>query len=74
MRVAKIEEQHKELQRKNAALVLENGQLRDKLAEAHDVEMPIANDVYQVVSGQSSPRRIFRGLLKVSAGAESDPG
>ncbi len=45
-----------------------------KLAETYGLEMPIANDVYQVVSGQSSPRRIFRGLLKVSAGAESDPG
>jgi len=45
-----------------------------KLAELHGVAMPIAQDVYRVVSSESSAKRIFRGLLKVSAGAESEPG
>ena len=44
------------------------------LAEKYDVEMPIATEVYQVVSGEASARHAFRGLLRVSAGAESDPG
>ncbi len=44
------------------------------LAEKYNVEMPIARDVYQVVSGQSSALRAFRGLLRVTAGAESEPG
>jgi glycerol-3-phosphate dehydrogenase (NAD(P)+) len=44
------------------------------LAERHGVEMPIASEVYQVVSGDASARHAFRGLLRVSAGAESEPG
>jgi glycerol-3-phosphate dehydrogenase (NAD(P)+) len=44
------------------------------LAEQHGVEMPIALDVCRVLSGATSAQRIFRGLLRVSAGAESEPG
>lgn len=44
------------------------------LAEKYGVEMPIANDVYRVVTGESSALRAFRGLLRVTAGAESEPG
>ena len=44
------------------------------LAEQYGVEMPIASDVYRVVSGDSDARRAFRGLLRVHAGAESEPG
>ncbi len=44
------------------------------LAEKHGVAMPIASDVYDVISGRATPQRIFRGLLKANAGAESDPG
>ncbi len=44
------------------------------LAEKYGVEMPIAAEVYDVVQGKCSPKRAFRGLLKSSAGAESDPG
>lgn len=44
------------------------------LAKKYDVEMPIASDVSRVVAGDSSARRAFRGLLRVSARAESDPG
>ena len=44
------------------------------LAEEYHVEMPIANDVFRVVSGDSTASRTFRGLLRVEAGAESEPG
>jgi len=44
------------------------------LAESHGVEMPIASDVYRVLSGQTNARGVYRGLLRVSAGAESEPG
>ncbi len=44
------------------------------LAEAHGVEMPIARDVYRVVTGETNARGVYRGLLRVSAGAESEPG
>ena len=44
------------------------------LAEKHDVDMPIAREVYQVVQDKSTARDAFRGLLKTVAGAESDPG
>jgi len=44
------------------------------LAEKYGVEMPIARDVYRVLSGDASASRAFRGLLRVEAGAESEPG
>jgi glycerol-3-phosphate dehydrogenase (NAD(P)+) len=44
------------------------------LAEKYDVEMPIASDVSRVVAGEADARRAFRGLLRVTAGAESEPG
>jgi len=44
------------------------------LAQQYKVEMPIAEDVYKVISGNSSALRAFRGLLRVDAGAESEPG
>ncbi|MFK8049973.1 MAG: NAD(P)H-dependent glycerol-3-phosphate dehydrogenase [Halioglobus sp.] len=44
------------------------------LAKEYKVEMPIAEDVSRVVAGDSNARRAFRGLLRVSAGAESEPG
>ena len=44
------------------------------LAERYQVEMPIASDVTRVVAGESTAKRAFRGLLKVTAGAESEPG
>ena len=45
-----------------------------ELAKAHEISMPIAEDVYKVVIGESTATRAFRGLLRVSAGAESEPG
>ncbi len=44
------------------------------LAEQYGVEMPIARDVYRVLSGDASASRAFRGLLRVEARAESEPG
>lgn len=44
------------------------------LAEQYGVEMPIARDVYRVLTGDASASRAFRGLLRVEAGAESEPG
>jgi glycerol-3-phosphate dehydrogenase (NAD(P)+) len=44
------------------------------LAEEYGVEMPIASDVYRVITGASTARRIFKGLLRVDAGAEHEPG
>lgn len=44
------------------------------LAEKYGVEMPIASDVYRVLSGDATASRAFRGLLRVNAGAECEPG
>jgi len=44
------------------------------LAEEYGVEMPIARDVTRVLSGDATASRAFRGLLRVEAGAESEPG
>lgn len=44
------------------------------LAEKYGVEMPIARDVYRVLCGDDTASRAFRGLLRVGAGAESEPG
>ncbi|WP_193940637.1 NAD(P)H-dependent glycerol-3-phosphate dehydrogenase [Parahaliea mediterranea] len=44
------------------------------LAQEYGVEMPIAQDVYRVVSGDSTALRAYRGLLRVDPGAEHEPG
>ena len=44
------------------------------LSDKYGIEMPIAAEVYEVVQGRRDPRHAFRGLLRKSAGAESDPG
>ena len=44
------------------------------LADEHGVEMPIAREVYETVQNRSDARKAFRGLLRTTAGAESDPG
>jgi len=45
-----------------------------ELAQEHKISLPISEDVYRVITGQSSARGVYRGLLRVAAGAESDPG
>ncbi len=44
------------------------------LANEYGVEMPIASDVSRVLAGDATASRAFRGLLRVEAGAESEPG
>ena len=44
------------------------------LAEQFDVEVPMVADVHRVLCGESSASRAFRSLLRVEAGAESEPG
>jgi glycerol-3-phosphate dehydrogenase (NAD(P)+) len=44
------------------------------LSEHYGVEMPIAHDVSRVLLGDATASRAFRGLLRVEAGAESEPG
>lgn len=44
------------------------------LAKKYGVAMPIAQDVYKVTKGNQSAQRAFRGLVKQSAGAESEAG
>ena len=44
------------------------------LAEKHNVDMPIAADVFKVVSGEATAIKAFRGLIRHMAGAESEPG
>ena len=52
---------------KSAPVVLE-------LAAQNNIQMPIVEDVFKVITGESSPSRIFKGLLRVTAGAEPEPG
>jgi len=44
------------------------------LSDKYGVEMPIARDVYRVLQKGGTARQAFRGLLRVQAGAESEPG
>lgn len=44
------------------------------LAEHYGIEMPIAQDVYKVISGATNATGAYRGLLRVSVGSESEPG
>jgi glycerol-3-phosphate dehydrogenase (NAD(P)+) len=45
-----------------------------ELAREQGVSMPIAEDVFKVVTGKSTAQRAFRGLLRAIVGAESEPG
>ena len=44
------------------------------LANEYGVDMPIAQEVFQVVQDKSTAGQAFRGLIRTAAGAESDPG
>ncbi len=44
------------------------------LAHENGIEMPVAQEVLDVVEGRSTPIRAFRGLLRKTAGSEADPG
>lgn len=45
-----------------------------KLATKHNIEMPIAYDVSEVIAGRRTSAQAFTGLLRQKAGAESEPG
>lgn len=44
------------------------------LAARHNIEMPIAQDVLDVINGNKTPIQAFAGLIRQMAGAESEPG
>jgi glycerol-3-phosphate dehydrogenase (NAD(P)+) len=44
------------------------------LAEKYGIDMPITRDVYRVITGETNASGVYRGLLRVAAGAESEPG
>jgi len=44
------------------------------LAEEHNISMPISEEVFRMVSGESSAKNALRVLLRIAAGSESDPG
>jgi glycerol-3-phosphate dehydrogenase (NAD(P)+) len=44
------------------------------LAQEHDISMPISEEVFRMVSGESSAKNALRVLLRIAAGSESDPG
>jgi len=45
-----------------------------ELAREKGISLPISEDVYRVITGASNARGVYRGLLRVTAGAESEPG
>jgi glycerol-3-phosphate dehydrogenase (NAD(P)+) len=45
-----------------------------ELAREIGISLPITEDVYRVITGESNARGVYRGLLRVTAGAESEPG
>ena len=45
-----------------------------ELAREKGISLPISEDVYRVITGDSNARGVYRGLLRVTAGAESEPG
>ena len=45
-----------------------------ELADAYDIEMPIANSVYRVLYKGDTVHDAFRGLLKRDVGSEAEPG
>lgn len=45
-----------------------------ELAKRYDVKMPIAQEVYKVVTGTDNARGAYRGLLRSTAGAEVEAG
>ena len=45
-----------------------------ELAQEHDLDMPISQDVFKVVTGAANARGVYRGLLRTRAAAESEPG
>ena len=45
-----------------------------ELAEQHGLDLPIATTIHDVVSGRLRASDAYRGLIRVPAGHESEPG
>ena len=45
-----------------------------ELAREKRISLPISEDVYRVIIGESNARGVYKGLLRVIAGEESEPG
>ena len=43
------------------------------LANEYEVEMPVADVVFELVQGESNARKAFRNLLRAGIGSESEP-
>ena len=44
------------------------------LANRHDIEVPICSEIQRILDGKADATRVYRGLVRVVAGAESEPG
>jgi glycerol-3-phosphate dehydrogenase (NAD(P)+) len=44
------------------------------LANRHDIEMPICSEIQRILEGKADATRVYRGLIRVVAGTESEPG
>ncbi|EED36127.1 glycerol-3-phosphate dehydrogenase [NAD(P)+] 2 [Luminiphilus syltensis NOR5-1B] len=45
-----------------------------EIARERNISMPISEDVYKVIIGESNAKSAYRGLLRTTAGAEHAPG
>lgn len=45
-----------------------------ELAQRHDVELPVCEEVYRVVTGQEDATTAYRGLMRRRPGHEAEPG
>jgi glycerol-3-phosphate dehydrogenase (NAD(P)+) len=44
------------------------------LANQYEIEVPICSEIHRILAGQADATRVYRGLLRVVAGTESEPG
>ena len=44
------------------------------LANRYDVDVPICSEMQRILEGKADATRVYRGLIRVVAGAESEPG
>ncbi|NCZ64756.1 MAG: NAD(P)H-dependent glycerol-3-phosphate dehydrogenase, partial [Cellvibrionales bacterium] len=44
------------------------------LANRHHIEVPICSEIQRILEGKADATRVYRGLIRVVAGAESEPG
>jgi glycerol-3-phosphate dehydrogenase (NAD(P)+) len=44
------------------------------LAKQHSIKVPICREIHRILEGKADATLVYRGLLRVVAGAESEPG